>query len=78
MNKEELLPWLDKTDVNEIIFVQGASRLSWKQRTIGCAFCLTYEFESIMRMVFVCSDVSFTSKDSLWVSHSNVGGEKEV
>ena len=35
--------------------------------------CSTYECGSIMRIVFVCSDVSFTSKDNLQVSHSNAG-----
>ena len=54
-----------------IIFVQG------EQAFLEAAYhrlCSTYDFGSIMRIVFVCSDVSFTSEDSLQVSHSNAGG----
>jgi len=61
VSKEELSPWLDRNDVKGMIFVQGEQ-------------CSTYEFGSIMRILFVCSNVSFTSKDSLQVSHSNAGG----
>ena len=69
--KEELSPWLEANDVKGIIFVQG------EQAFLEAAYhrlCSTYEFGSIMRIVFVCSDVSFTSEDSLRVSHSSAGG----
>jgi len=71
VKKEELLPWLDENDLKGILFVQE------EQAFLEAAYhrlCSTYEFGCIMRMVFVCSDVSFTSKDSLRVSHSNAGG----
>jgi len=71
VNKEELSPWLDENDVKGIIFVQG------EQAFLEAAYhmlCSTYEFGSIMRMVFVCSDASFTGEDSLRVSHLNAGG----
>ena len=69
--KEELSSWLDANDVKGIIFVQG------EQAFLEAAYhrlCSTYEFGSIMCMVFICSDVSFTSEDSLRVSHSSAGG----
>ena len=71
MNKDELSPWLDRNDAKEIIFVQG------EQAFLEAAYhrlCSTYEFGSIIRIVFVCSDVSFTSEDNLRVSHSKAGG----
>jgi len=57
--------------VKGIIFVQG------EQAFLKAAYhrlCSTYEFGIIMHMVFICLDVSFTSEDSLHVSHSNAGG----
>ena len=71
VDKAELSPWLEANDVKGIIFVQG------EQAFLEAAYhrlCSTYEFGNIMRIVFVCSDVSFTSEDGLRVSHSSAGG----
>jgi hypothetical protein len=71
VNKEELSPWLERHDDKGIVFVQG------EQAFLEAAYhklCSSDEFRIVERIVFVCSDVTFTSADSLRVSHADAGG----
>ena len=72
VSKEDLSPWLDRNNVKGIIFVQGEQ--AFLLEAAYHRLWLSYELGSIMSIVFVCLDVSFTSEDSLRVSHSNAGG----
>ena len=71
VSKEELSPWLERYDDKGIVFVQG------EQAFLEAAYhklCATDEFRVTERIVFVCSDVDFTSADCLRVSHADAGG----